>query len=200
MDSYEATEGVIELKLSMVTDENFPILQKFLKNASVRIPNIYVNQEKLDQIRELAGAKDGDKNESFEGSEIEWDSALSNKNVNVQRMIDLLLDIPKETPKNAKAGKRVKALRKLKTLILSYMASTNHSAKFLLEQLSSSFEVDPNSSYLGSIEKEKFMKKEEEQSVEDFANIVFADPKGTYIIPIAYFLLSSSSNPPFLQK
>ncbi|CAI2382180.1 unnamed protein product [Moneuplotes crassus] len=150
MEQMDSNNGIIELHLSMITDETYPILKKFLKNAHIRVPNIYVKEEKFKEIRKIAGAKEIDE-EEYNTKKFNWDTDISKKGMNVQKMMDLILDLPKENDQNGKSTKRGKALKRFKDIIIHYMTNTNHKANFKYEQLSDSFEVASDNSYIGDL-------------------------------------------------
>jgi len=51
-------------------------LNKFIKNAHLRIPNIYVKEEKFKEIRQIAGVKEVSQFD-FESNSFEWDTDIS---------------------------------------------------------------------------------------------------------------------------
>ena len=140
----------MDLHLSMITDETYPILQLFIKNCKIRIPNIYVTKEIFERIREIAGVKGQEYATEGGENEFEWDPDLSKKPLNVQKMMATLLDIPKETPKHGSDVGRFRALKSLKALIMNYLEGASHKAKFIYQPLTGSFEHDSDESFIGT--------------------------------------------------
>ena len=123
---------------------------KFVKNSSLRIPNIFVNEEKFKEIIGIAGNQKGEEDEYSENI-FEWDADISKKGINVQKMLDLILDLPKELPKGGRSTKRVRGLKRLKDILIHYMSNTNHNARFKYEKLSDSFEIGDDEDYIGDL-------------------------------------------------
>jgi len=66
-------------------------------------------------------------------------------------MLDLILEIPNENSQNLKSTKKIKALKRMKDILIHYMANTNHNSKFLYELLADSFELEPNDNFIGDL-------------------------------------------------
>ena len=92
----------------------------------------------------------------------------ANKGINVHKMLDLILEIPNENSQNLKSTKKVKALKRMKDILIHYMTNTNHNSKFLYELLSDSFELEPNDNFIGDLkgkELEKTVVTEDDENL-----------------------------------
>jgi hypothetical protein len=95
---------------------------------------------------------------------LEWDQELSKKNINIQTMLDILFEIPKDALNNKKEGAKIRNLKKLKALVLNHMLSVSHKARFVFQEISDEDNIPPENEIIGSIQKAKHGKDNDSDS------------------------------------